>query len=122
MPRRDDIKKVMIIGSGPIVIGQACENLGIEGVDLYGGTRHSTAVYLREIGHSPEAIKRATMHSTNKAFDRYLRISGSEVRPIYQDARGSKKALPNDNAHPQKCKRSVNVISFTLNKKYELNQ
>jgi carbamoyl-phosphate synthase large subunit len=25
MPRRDDVKKVMIIGSGPIVIGQACE-------------------------------------------------------------------------------------------------
>ena len=25
MPRRDDIRRVMIIGSGPIVIGQACE-------------------------------------------------------------------------------------------------
>ncbi len=25
MPRLNDIKKVMIIGSGPIVIGQACE-------------------------------------------------------------------------------------------------
>ncbi|NLZ62620.1 MAG: carbamoyl-phosphate synthase large subunit [Lentisphaerae bacterium] len=25
MPKRDDIKKVMIIGSGPIIIGQACE-------------------------------------------------------------------------------------------------
>jgi carbamoyl-phosphate synthase large subunit len=25
MPKRDDIKKIMIIGSGPIVIGQACE-------------------------------------------------------------------------------------------------
>jgi len=25
MPRREDIKKIMIIGSGPIVIGQACE-------------------------------------------------------------------------------------------------
>ena len=25
MPRRDDIHKVMIIGSGPIIIGQACE-------------------------------------------------------------------------------------------------
>ena len=25
MPRLDDIKKVMIIGSGPIIIGQACE-------------------------------------------------------------------------------------------------
>ena len=25
MPRRDDIHKILIIGSGPIVIGQACE-------------------------------------------------------------------------------------------------
>ena len=25
VPRRDDIKKILIIGSGPIVIGQACE-------------------------------------------------------------------------------------------------
>ncbi len=25
MPRRDDLKKIMIVGSGPIVIGQACE-------------------------------------------------------------------------------------------------
>lgn len=25
MPKREDINKIMIIGSGPIVIGQACE-------------------------------------------------------------------------------------------------
>ena len=25
MPRRDDIESILIIGSGPIVIGQACE-------------------------------------------------------------------------------------------------
>ena len=25
MPRRTDIKKILIIGAGPIVIGQACE-------------------------------------------------------------------------------------------------
>ncbi len=25
MPRREDLKSVMVIGSGPIVIGQACE-------------------------------------------------------------------------------------------------
>lgn len=25
MPKREDINKVMIIGSGPIIIGQACE-------------------------------------------------------------------------------------------------
>ena len=25
MPRRDDIKSILIIGAGPIIIGQACE-------------------------------------------------------------------------------------------------
>ncbi len=25
MPRRDDLRSILIIGSGPIVIGQACE-------------------------------------------------------------------------------------------------
>ena len=25
MPRRDDLKKILLIGSGPIIIGQACE-------------------------------------------------------------------------------------------------
>jgi carbamoyl-phosphate synthase large subunit len=25
VPRRDDLKKILIIGSGPIIIGQACE-------------------------------------------------------------------------------------------------
>ena len=25
MPKRTDIKKILIIGSGPIIIGQACE-------------------------------------------------------------------------------------------------
>ncbi len=31
MPKRTDIKKVLIIGSGPIVIGQACELFSVEG-------------------------------------------------------------------------------------------
>jgi carbamoyl-phosphate synthase large subunit len=42
MPKRDDIRKVMIIGSGPIVIGQACE------FD-YSGTQACKA--LRELGY-----------------------------------------------------------------------
>jgi len=25
MPKRNDLKRIMIVGSGPIVIGQACE-------------------------------------------------------------------------------------------------
>jgi carbamoyl-phosphate synthase large subunit len=42
MPKRDDIKKIMIIGSGPIVIGQACE------FD-YSGTQACKA--LRKLGY-----------------------------------------------------------------------
>ncbi|OEU79893.1 MAG: carbamoyl phosphate synthase large subunit [Desulfobacterales bacterium S5133MH4] len=42
MPRRDDIKKIMIISSGPIVIGQACE------FD-YSGTQACKA--LRQLGY-----------------------------------------------------------------------
>jgi len=43
MPRREDIKKVLIIGSGPIIIGQACE------FD-YSGTQACKA--LRSLGYS----------------------------------------------------------------------
>jgi carbamoyl-phosphate synthase large subunit len=42
MPRRDDVKKVLIIGSGPIIIGQACE------FD-YSGTQACKA--LRQLGY-----------------------------------------------------------------------
>lgn len=42
MPRREDIRKVMIIGSGPIIIGQACE------FD-YSGTQACKA--LRQLGY-----------------------------------------------------------------------
>jgi carbamoyl-phosphate synthase large subunit len=42
MPRRNDVKKVMIIGSGPIIIGQACE------FD-YSGTQACKA--LRKLGY-----------------------------------------------------------------------
>jgi hypothetical protein len=42
MPHRDDVKKVLIIGSGPIIIGQACE------FD-YSGTQACKA--LRKLGY-----------------------------------------------------------------------
>jgi integrase len=69
---------------------KACANLGIEGVDLYGGTRHSSAIALRKY-RTPEEIKRATMHSTNKAFERYFRIESDDLRGIYEDTREKDK-------------------------------
>jgi integrase len=71
---------------------KACRNLGIDGVDLYGGTRHSSAIALRKY-RTPEEIKRATMHSTNKAFERYFYIEGEDLRSIYGDTRGKGKSI-----------------------------
>ncbi|MEN6317762.1 MAG: hypothetical protein ABFD82_03255 [Syntrophaceae bacterium] len=59
-------------------------NLGIEGIDLYEGTRHSSARALRKY-RTPEEIRRATMHSTNKAFDRYFSMESDDLRSIYKD-------------------------------------
>jgi hypothetical protein len=55
-------------------------------VDLYGGTRHSSAIALRKF-RTPEEIKRATIHSTNKAYERYFRIESEDLRDIYRDTR-----------------------------------
>ncbi len=68
---------------------KACKNLGIEGGDLYGGTRHSSAMALRDHA-TPEQIRRATMHTTNKAFERYYRIERDEVKNIYELASNGK--------------------------------
>jgi len=70
---------------------RACANLNIEGIDLYGGTRHSSVRALRQY-RSPEEIKEAAMSKTNKAFDRYLgQANDDEILSIY---RQSAKVIP----------------------------
>jgi integrase len=66
---------------------KATDNLGITDVDLYGGTRHSTAIYLGEF-FTPEEIKQATFHTTNKAFERYFRVQPDVVKGLYTQAQG----------------------------------
>ena len=62
-------------------------SLGIEGVDLYGGTRHSTVTSLREY-FSPEEIKGSrTLHTTNRAFDRYFQFQTHDAIKLYEIAR-----------------------------------
>ena len=64
---------------------RACANLGIEGVDLYGGTKHSTTTALGE-KYSPEEIQeRGTGHASN-AFYRYFDTCDEEARKLYIDA------------------------------------
>jgi hypothetical protein len=66
------------------MVEKTCAHLGIEGVDLCGGTRHSSARALRA-QRATEEIRRATMHSTNKAFERYFSMEADDLRSIYKD-------------------------------------
>ncbi|HDS05781.1 MAG TPA: hypothetical protein ENN95_01945 [Deltaproteobacteria bacterium] len=62
---------------------KACENLGINDIDLYGGTKHSSVTALRN-KYSPDTIKTiGTGHKSNKAFDRYLMIDADDARELY---------------------------------------
>lgn len=70
---------------------RACANLGINDVGLYGGTKHSSVTALR-IYYSPEEIKRATMHQTNKAFERYYQVQLDDLRNIYRKSSGKELA------------------------------
>jgi tRNA isopentenyl-2-thiomethyl-A-37 hydroxylase MiaE len=73
---------------------RACANLGIEGVDLYGGTRHSSATALRQF-LSFEDTKRLTGHETNKAFERYYQKDLQALRDGYALTRCNTNATPN---------------------------
>ncbi|MCG8634909.1 MAG: hypothetical protein MI863_13830 [Desulfobacterales bacterium] len=50
---------------------RACKNLGIEGVDLYGGTKHSTVTALGTV-LTPEQIQRGATGHVSDAFKRYM--------------------------------------------------
>ncbi|MEW6291007.1 MAG: hypothetical protein AB1545_14265 [Thermodesulfobacteriota bacterium] len=65
---------------------QACGNLGIEGVDLYGGTRHSTVTALSRYFSRDEIKEHATGHDTSKAFERYMQAEASKSLKMYQIA------------------------------------
>ena len=61
-------------------------NLGVEDVDLYGGTRHSSTTALRE-HYTFEEVKEATVHATNKAFERYYQMDFRKLRDVYERTR-----------------------------------
>lgn len=64
---------------------KACANLGIKGVDLYGGTRHSSVRALIAAKCTPEQVKQAAMSETNAAFARYMgKAIDQDLRAIYR--------------------------------------
>jgi hypothetical protein len=65
---------------------RACRSLEIDGVDLYGGTRHSSAQALRE-HMSRENVRELTGHHTSAAFNRYFWADVQALREGYQKMR-----------------------------------
>ncbi|SDL54121.1 Phage integrase, N-terminal SAM-like domain [Geoalkalibacter ferrihydriticus] len=72
---------------------EACSDLGIEGVDLYGGTKHSTATAIAD-NSSPEQAMRVTGHTTNKAFKRYISTERNKQLDILSLREGEVKPGP----------------------------
>lgn len=85
---------------------KACKNAGIDGVDLYGGTRHSTVTALGRLC-TPEQVKDATGH-TSKAFERYFQgrqARALEVTKIIKRLTDSNQPLINISAGSEKANR-----------------
>lgn len=73
---------------------KACAELGIEGVPLYPGTKHSTVMDMRnEQGLSKSDCKEATGHASNKAFDRYYEVEDDALRSLYKGNRPDNEVI-----------------------------
>jgi integrase len=66
---------------------KACKTVGVEGVDLYGGTRHSTARNLRRKGKTKDQVQEMTGHDTTAAFLRYFEDDMEFMRGEYEVTR-----------------------------------
>ena len=78
MPRRDDLRKILLVGSGPIVIGQACE------FD-YSGTQGAKA--LKEEGYEVVLVNSnpATVMTDPEFSDRtYIAAREAVLKFLYE--------------------------------------
>lgn len=80
---------------------KACEEMGVKGVPLYPGTKHSSIIALGD-QFTPEQIKKhGSGHTTNKAFDRYYQVDAAKKRELFAQARcttGDRRKRSNEKA------------------------
>lgn len=71
----------------------ACRDLGIQGVPIYPGTRHSSVTALGQ-HFSPEEVMAGSGHKTSKAFMRYFSIAAESKKQVSLVARkGDQKVI-----------------------------
>ena len=83
MPKRTDIKKILVIGSGPIVIGQACE------FD-YSGTQACKA--LREEGYEVVLVQLQPGHHHDRPGDRRPHLHRAHHRRLRGEGHRARSA------------------------------
>ena len=77
---------------------RACDELGIKGLDLYGGTRHTTTTELGK-RYGREAAREANENRTNKAFERYCQVRGERAQEMtLLVERGQRRAVGGEGA------------------------
>ena len=84
---------------------KACKNVGIKGVDLYGGTKHSTVTALGQV-MTPEQIQRGATGHASDAFKRYMLPDVNEARLVRQAV---SKIQGNSAKHP------LNILELKSN-------
>ena len=72
--------------------GRSCKNLGIEGVSLYPGTRHSTLTDVAE-KYGYQTAKDLSGHTTSKSLDRYLVLPREGKKDLYSYVRSGKEKV-----------------------------
>ena len=65
---------------------KACDNLEIKGIDLYGGTRHSSVTALSQQFSAEQIKEHGTGHDTSKAFERYFQAETKVSKVIFEAA------------------------------------
>lgn len=70
---------------------RACTNLGIQGVPLYPGTKHSSVTNLGEFFTPEQIMGDGTEHRTNRAFARYFQVKADRRRAIGVHLRSAHK-------------------------------
>ncbi|MBN2254626.1 MAG: tyrosine-type recombinase/integrase [Deltaproteobacteria bacterium] len=81
-----------------VIWSEACKKLGIEGVSLYPGTKHSSVTALNKMGYSPEDIQANATGHLSAAFKRYLVPDVDKSIEMYQASMpGNKREISGTN-------------------------
>jgi integrase len=76
---------------------RACKNIGIEDIDLYGGTRHSTINAMGKYFTKEQLKEDGTLHRTLAAFDHYFTDKRDDSIKIFEKIREVQETCLNDN-------------------------